>query len=47
MTVDHKGMGLGTAANVSTITGILTVSRTVFSDEIKKILKPHRSHAIA
>ena len=35
MTVDHKGKALGTAANLSMITGILRVSSTVFSDEIK------------
>ena len=35
MTVDHKGKALGTAANLSMITGILRVSSTVFSDESK------------
>ena len=35
MTVDHKGKALGTAANLSMITGILRVSSTIFSDEIK------------
>jgi hypothetical protein len=33
--VDHKGKALGTAANLSTITEILRVSSTVFSDEIR------------
>ena len=35
MTADHKGKALGTAANLSTITEILRVSSTAFSDEIR------------
>jgi len=36
MTVDYKGKGLGTTANVSMITGLLRVSSIVFCDKIKK-----------
>jgi len=35
MTVDHKGKGLDTAANLSIIAGIFRVPSSVFSDEIK------------